>query len=42
MTLEILHRVLVLLGGRSTAERSEITAPPGLCILRARIEPVLA
>jgi len=42
MPLEELHRALVLLGGRPTAERTKIAAPPGLWILLAGVEPVLA
>jgi hypothetical protein len=42
MSLEELHRTLVLLGGRATAERTEIAAAPRLWILLARVEPVLS
>ena len=42
MTFEVLHGAFVLLRGRAAAERAEIAAPPGLRILLARIEPILA
>jgi hypothetical protein len=41
VALEELNRALVLLGGRTAAERAEVSATPGLRVLLARIEPVL-
>src|SRR5438132_7776429 len=40
--LEILHRALMALGCRAAAERAQVTAPAGLWIGLARIEPVAA
>ena len=42
MTLEILHRALVLLGGGAGLERAEIAPPAGLRVELARIEAVAA
>jgi hypothetical protein len=42
MPLEILHRTLVARGRGAAGEGAEIAPPPGLRILLARIEPVLA
>jgi len=42
MPLEILHRLLVLRGGRARAEGAEIAPASGLRIFLARIEPVFA
>jgi hypothetical protein len=41
VALEELNRALVLLGGRTAAERAEVSATPGLRVLLARLEPVL-
>src|SRR6516165_401285 len=42
MTLEILHRALVLLGRRTRLERAEITAAAGFRVDLARIEAIAA
>jgi hypothetical protein len=42
VSLEVLHRTLVLLGCGARLERSQILAPSGLRIEFAGIQPVLA
>src|SRR5690349_3559274 len=42
MPLEKLHGALVLLGARPARKRAEVSAPAGLRIDLARVEPVLA